>query len=382
MTSRAGAKQFMNRVARTFYDCTLLKVVRRDGVTVRITNHDRTLTFEGETYEPILLADLSAERREAALRSGNQEARTLIDGDRFTVPDLIARRWIGAEVFQVRTDWRMPWQWISRDRKWIRSANWTDGVLVCTFEARTQVLTRPAGGRFDGTFTTTCPYTLGDPLTCKKDVSIGSGFAGAGARVGTIVKQKGQVLFVVGTWPGTFVDGYFRDGSFEWKWGAPIDTGTVTATTGDNSLTDATQSWAVDAHVGNWVRVLTGTGQGVQGAAYAQIVSNTATTVFYATTAAMAGFTAGQNYDIVPECANAGTVSPIVYYTHATRDCTFLLPTPFDIEVGDSGIWRAGCDGLLTTCAGKFGDASHPLNFGGDPFPPSAQQVIEPAEGT
>lgn len=72
---------------------------------------------------------------------------------------------------------------------------------------------------------------------------------------------------------------------------------------------------------------------------------------------------------------NAGVISPIVEYGHATRRCVFLLPTPYPIQVGDEGTARPGCDGLFSTCKTKF---SNQLNFGGDPFAPSSQEIIEP----
>ena len=52
--------------------------------------------------------------------------------------------------------------------------------------------------------------------------------------------------------------------------------------------------------------------------------------------------------------ANVGTISPIVESSGATRSMRLLLPTPFDIVVGDRGIVRPGCDGLVGTCNSKF----------------------------
>jgi hypothetical protein len=53
------------------------------------------------------------------------------------------------------------------------------------------------------------------------------------------------------------------------------------------------------------------------------------------------------------------------------------VPTLYPIVVGDTAILRVGCDGLFSTCRDKFDNA---LNFGGDPFAPSAQKLIEPPE--
>lgn len=74
---------------------------------------------------------------------------------------------------------------------------------------------------------------------------------------------------------------------------------------------------------------------------------------------------------------NVGHVSPIVGYLHAARDCEFLLPTPFPIQVGDEGTARPGCNGLKSTCKTKFDNLP---NFGGDADAPSSQELIEPPE--
>lgn len=265
----------------------VVRVVRQDGVELLLTDHDRKLTFEGRIYTPINFGSLSADRREAALRAGNQEFRGWIDGATITIPDLDANRYRGAEIYHVIVDWVFPWMVYGRHRKWVRSIVRDGSTFVGTLEGRTQVLTRPAGGRFGGTFTSTCPYELGSEF-CKKDISADE----RTVTVETVIDDRRTCQFTAASWTGTFFDDYFRDGSIAW-------------TTGDN----------------------------------------------------------------------AGHVSAIVGYTHADRETEFLFPTPKPIQVGDIGVASPGCDGLLTTCRDKF---SNQLNFGGDPFAPSASQIIEP----
>lgn len=268
-----------------------LRIIRQDGVELLLTDHDRKLTFEERVYTPINFGSMSADRREAAMRSGNQEATGWIDGSIITVDDMDANRYRGAEVQQVVVDWARPWLVYARHRRWIRNIVRTGASFVATLEGRTQVLTRPAAGRFGGTFTTTCPYEFGDPDTCKATVT---GIKTA-ATVATVIDNRRIVEFDSGaSWAGTYADDYYKDGSILW---------------------------------------LTG--------------------------------------------ANAGTVSPIVSYLHASRRCEFLFPTPKPIEVGDTARATPGCDGLFSTCKSKW---SNQLNFGGDPFAPSAQAIIEPVD--
>ena len=293
MTTRPGRLALdLLRLTRTKNLCHAIKVTPANIAPLLLTDHDRKLTFEGEVYTPISFGSMSAERREAAFRSGNQEVRGVIDGTAITVPDLDANRYRGAEVKQVVLDWRYPWVVYARHRKWIRSIVRDGSTFIGTLEGRTQAMQRPNGGRFGGTFSATCPYQLGDTATCKKDTS----FLHRSVTVQTVVDDRRTAQFDPVHWAGFFIDDYFRDGSLVW--------------------------------------------------------------------------TAG---------ANTGVVSPIVGYTHATRECSLLIPTPKPIEVGDTATAKPGCDGLITTCRDKF---SNQLNFGGDPYAPSASQIIEPVEGS
>jgi uncharacterized phage protein (TIGR02218 family) len=378
MTTRPGQSSVdVLRKTRSKRLAHAIKITRKDGIVIRVTDHDRTLTFEGESYAPIIMGELSAERREAALRSGDQEARGMVDGLVIKIPDLLGNLYRGAEVKDVIFDWARPWHVPVRHRKWIRAVHWTGSEWVGVLEARTQVLQRPAGGRFGGVFSQQCLYKLGDPLTCKKDISIGTGFSGAGVRVLTIIDNRMKVEFDPNTLVGTIVDDFYRDGEFEWKWALAVVTGTNTATTTSTTLTDGAKTWTTNEHAGRDVRILNAAGGFVSSTKWARILSNTATVLTFATQANMSGLSAGTNYDICGAAVNVGVISPIVYYVHATRHVEFLFPTPFPIVVGDSGIIRAGCDGLHGTCKTKFDNL---LNFGGDPFAPSANAIIEPLE--
>lgn len=384
MTTRPGVSSTdVLRKTRSKHLAHAIKIVRKDGFALRLTDHDRQVAFEGETYSPLMVGSMSAERREAALRSGDQEARGIVDGVVVTIPDLLGNLYRGAEVFDVVFDWKRPWHVPMRNRKFIRNVHWTGSQWVGVLEARTQVLQRPAGGRFGGVFAPQCLYKLGDPATCKVDISIGvvgpQGFAfsGAGVRVQTIVKQQQIVEFVVATLAGSTPDDFYRDGEFEWKWALAVVTGTNTATTTSTTLTDGTKTWTTNEHAGRDVRILNAAGGFVQGTRWARILSNTATVLTFATQANMSGFSAGTNYDICGASTQVGTISPIVYYVHTPRRVTFLTPTPRPIVVGESGIIRVGCDGLRGTCKDKFNNL---INHGGDPFAPSANAIIEPLE--
>jgi uncharacterized phage protein (TIGR02218 family) len=370
MTTRPGhAALDLLRYTRVKTLAHCIRIIRSGEADILVTDHDRRITFDGRTYSPTLFGDLSADRREGGLRSGNQEARGPIDGTTIVLPDLIANRYRGAEVEMAVIDWTRPWVVFARHRKWIRKVVWTGSQWVATIEGRTQQLSRPTAGRFGGTFSTFCPYTLGDTY-CRKDIS-------------------------------------------DWtQWGLFGTNGTSTSA-GYDTLTDSGASWTVNQWAGFQLFTYGGaTGSGQQ----IEILSNTATTIklvrSWDVQPGVVGYVIGKGPEVatviddrrevefdVPDFYfgpliavdgayrdgsiqwttgdNIGTISNIVRYVGATRRCELLLPTPFPIQAGDRGVVTIGCDGLLSTCRDKFANV---LNFGGDAYAPSAQAIIEPPE--
>jgi uncharacterized phage protein (TIGR02218 family) len=378
MTTRPGNLGMDNlRYLRGKHLCHLLLITRKDKETLAVTDHDRAITFEGNLYRPIIFGTLSADRREGALRSGDQDAQGIIDELYITASDLDAQNYLGAEVRQVIVDWTQPYIVLARHRRWIRKMTRTGQTFTATLEGRAQQLQRPQAGRFGGFFTTKCQYRLGGPF-CKKDISDGirihSGETGTGSAVAT----------------ATDID----------------------------SVTDTTQSWAVNLYAPtagqHWYVMLTGGGGG--SGQIRKILSNTATRLFVDVPwdvtfglAALSPYRIGRGFDVThvnrgryefrhnnmtgtgvgtdqyyrdgsvlfTSGANIGRVLPIADYRASDKRIVLLTPTPFDIVVGDRAIVQVGCDGLIGTCRDKFANV---LNFGGDPFAPSAQQLIEPPE--
>lgn len=225
MTTRPGTAALalwsMHRGKRP---CNLVTITRRDGFVLRFTDHDRAVTFEGEEFAPVNFAGMSAERREAGLRSGNQDLYGIIDGTVVLVPDLLGSLYRGAEVAHVVTDWSLPWLVIARHRKFIRTVNWTGSTWVATLEGRAQVLSRPAGGDLGGTWSERCPKILGKTTgTHPCNASIAA-WTVAGVEVQTVHSARMDVSMVVASWPGAWTDDEYRDGEIEWTSGANVGT--------------------------------------------------------------------------------------------------------------------------------------------------------------
>lgn len=216
MTTRPGNRALgMWLSYRTKRSCNLVKITRRDSFKLRFTDHDRALTFEGELYEPITFAGMSAERREAGLRSGNQELYGIIDGVSVLLPDLLGYKYRDAEVAHVLTDWRYPWLAVARHRKFVRNVTWNGAHFVATLEGRSQRLSRPAGGDLSGSWVIKCPKKLASTTgdhPCLADISA---WTKAAATVNAVAGKLDLGFSTVG-FGGTYVDDEYRDGEAEW----------------------------------------------------------------------------------------------------------------------------------------------------------------------
>lgn len=363
MTSRPGAGALDQlRYTRSKKLCHLIRIVRRDGVEVAFTDHDRALTFEGVTYIPVVMAELSADRREAALRTGDQEVKGQADGTTVTIPDINSGLYLGATVFQVIADWQKPWIVFARHRRWIRKVVRRGDGFTATLQGRSQQLQRQAAGRFGGTWTTTCPYKLAGEF-CRKDISAWTQMAaseiGTGTAANAVSLTDGSKSWTADQWAGYRV--LMRAGG--------VGSGQELAILGNDATTLFVDGqWSVlpvscAFHIG-------------RGPTVATVIDNRRE---FTVTAAL--FTNGFGDDWYRDGevhwvtgANAGQVCPIGRYEDAAYRFELLLPTLYPIQVGDRGVIRVGCDGLFTTCKDKF---ANQLNFGGDHEAPSAAQVIE-----
>ena len=141
MTSRPGKMaEDLLRYNRGKQLAHCLRVVAFDGSVLVFTDHDRQLTVEGNTYLPIVLGSLSADRREGGLRSGDQDVRGIIDGQTITLPQLKQQKWRGASVFLMVVDWARPAIVYSRHRRVITRIVYDGSSFVGTLAHLTLLL--------------------------------------------------------------------------------------------------------------------------------------------------------------------------------------------------------------------------------------------------
>ncbi|WP_084419564.1 DUF2163 domain-containing protein [Henriciella litoralis] len=88
--------------------CLCWRLERRDAVVIGLTDHDRTVQYDGLDYEPG--ASVAAGRFETAggLRPGRASAAGALSADAISDADLAAGLWDGARVDVYRVDWEAP----------------------------------------------------------------------------------------------------------------------------------------------------------------------------------------------------------------------------------------------------------------------------------
>jgi len=355
------------RYCRTKCLCWVVTIRRRDEVVTRLTSLDRPITIDGEVYETASLASMSAERRDAALRVSSQEVIGIVDGVAFTLPGLRTGVYRGAIVTTQVVDWRTPWLPIYEAKKSIQDMV-QDGLRwKATLVGIADRLMVPVGGRFGGTWQSGCPYRYGDRATCRKaigpDVKLDQAATGTstGGNTGTTLVHTGAG-WTVNQWAGQRVHIYSGPGAWQMR--------TVASNT-SSVLTLATP-WDPDG-----IPTSASTYEIGLGPLVAAVV--TQRQVVEMSVAAFPG-TYVDDYYREGEIrwtvgANAGTVSPILYYRHATRRLTLLHPTPADITTTDRGIVVPGCDGIKSTCVSR----GNVVNFGGSDYDPGIEQMLESA---
>jgi len=220
MTTRPGnaATQHWRR-GRGKRPANLVRIVRRDGVTVAFTDHDRALTFEGVTYAPMLVAGMAAESRESTARTATQDLHGVIDDATVLLPDLLGDRYRGAEVYHAIVDWRAPWLAVSRHQKLVRFVKWSGSAFVATLEARSQVLTRPVGGALGGVWTEQCQKVLGTTTGTHPCYAKIEPWTFSNVEVQTVNDDRMDVQMLVASWPGSWADDEYRHGEVEWTTG-------------------------------------------------------------------------------------------------------------------------------------------------------------------
>lgn len=121
------------------YLCRIVRIARRDGVTVRYTDHDRPVPFhEGFTeyeYTPLGAPDPAARRMTNALETETDSLRGFVGTavqNALTSEDAFEGRWDRAEVNVYVVNWRNPWlEPLDHRRYWMHDVTFSGEEWSC-----------------------------------------------------------------------------------------------------------------------------------------------------------------------------------------------------------------------------------------------------------
>ncbi len=195
----------------------LFKIERRDGVSLYLGSHDHQVVYQGNTYTPVGSADVSARRRESALRDHDVEFRGAISSSAITHDDMRAGRYRDAKITEYLVDWRYPFAGaFSTTIGWIQKTTF-DGEL---WVADVQGLGRFLKHRVGTLFNRTCDADLFDARCGVVEAS----FTVTGVSPsGMVDGQKRRIIRAnPATLSGSFADNWFRHGKVTFTAGANL----------------------------------------------------------------------------------------------------------------------------------------------------------------
>ena len=192
---------------------TLWRVVRRDGVVFTFTDHDRDISYAGETYAAALGYRRAAISTGADLAVDETELLGLLDSIAITPADLRAGLWDHAEVRIFAVNWGD----LAQGELKLRRGRLGEVVAQDdgSFRAELRGLAQPLQQIIGAIYQPECRADLGD-ARCKVDLAFGAGWTQQAA-VETVTDSATLVMSAA---LANFADRYFAGGVAIWQTGA------------------------------------------------------------------------------------------------------------------------------------------------------------------
>ena len=141
-------------------------IVRRDGMSLGFTDHDRDLAFDGVVFRAETGLTAQALQQSTGLSIDNTEALGALTAAGITEADIEAGRFDGAEVRAWLVNWADPAQRWLQFRGTMGEITRIDGAFRADLRGLTEALNRPLGRVFQKP----CTAVLGD-AACRVDLT-------------------------------------------------------------------------------------------------------------------------------------------------------------------------------------------------------------------
>lgn len=181
--------------------CWCWRIIRRDGVTMGFTDHDRDLAFEATTFEAMAGFSASEINETVGLSVDNLEVTGALSSDRLTDADLAAGFYDDARVEIFRVDWSQPDNRVLMRTGSLGEVSRSGAVFKSEVRGLAHYLQQPKGRVYQYT----CDADLGDSR-CK--VSTGSA---ANRGVGNVIEFLTPRKFLA-SGIGAFQNDFFTRG--------------------------------------------------------------------------------------------------------------------------------------------------------------------------
>lgn len=146
--------------------CHAWAILRKDGVVLGFTDHDRDLAFDAITFRADSGLAARALQQSTGLSVDNTEALGLLSHAAISEADIAAGRYDGAEVCCWRINWAVPAQRMMLFRGTIGDMRRQGASFTAELRGLTEALNRPMGRIYQKP----CTAVLGD-AACRVDVT-------------------------------------------------------------------------------------------------------------------------------------------------------------------------------------------------------------------
>ena len=189
--------------------CWCWRIVRRDGIVMGFTDHDKALTFDGTSYEAASGFAASDIKDSLGLSVDNLEVTGALSSAALSDADLAAGRYDDARIEIYRVNWSDPSQRVLMRSGSIGEVRRSGAGFTAELRGLAHYLQQPKGRLLQ----LTCDADLGD-ARCKVDVS-----STAFRSTGTILAAASARRFTV-SGLDAFANGFFSRGLMSFTSGA------------------------------------------------------------------------------------------------------------------------------------------------------------------